>query len=63
MRCGGPDGQTWECFDAPWWRLDRWFVWFFSSRNHAKGIISFTLMGKTRKVHVRSLVPTGIRKL
>ncbi len=55
VRCGNSLGITMEIFDAPWWRLDRWFVWFFRSKGHAKGRVTMTVSGVSRSVRCRSV--------
>jgi hypothetical protein len=52
-RCGNAAGQTVEVFDPPWWRLDRWFTWWFLSRGHSKGYVTMTVNGISRSLRTR----------
>jgi hypothetical protein len=34
------DSRVYECFDAPWWRLDRWLNWWLFTEGYTKGVMS-----------------------
>jgi len=54
--CGNPlDSRVYECIDPSWWRLDRWFSWWFGSKGCAKGMMKFTTEdGRSRMIRIRT---------
>lgn len=44
-----------EVFDPPWWRLDRWFSWWFFARKAERGTVVMRLLvgGAMREREVR----------
>lgn len=57
----GHDGKLFEVFDPPWWRLDRWFRYFFLSRKHAKAKVQIVVNDVTYTVRARSASATDPR--
>jgi hypothetical protein len=57
VRCGNGSGDciVYEVFDPPWWRVDRWFSWFFIKRNRARGTLQIIESGQPRVVRCRAV--------
>lgn len=60
LGCGNPhDSRVYECFDAPWWRIDRWINWWFGKGRHDTGYATID----NRQVRIRTKHRATIRKL
>ena len=55
MGNGSGDGLVYEAFDPPWWKLHRWFSWFFLRRHAARGTMTMTINDKKFTVRIRSM--------
>ena len=58
LQCGNGsgDGILYEVFDPPWWRIDRWFDWWFKQRSVARGLLTIFVSGKSKEVRCRAIV-------
>jgi hypothetical protein len=55
MGNGSGDGEVYEVFDPPWWKLLRWLSWWFLFRGRARGVLTILISGKPRNVRCRQV--------